>query len=136
MAALGKEGDFGMDFHSPFKIGFRLSITTDPDVICSNSFDRAGRVVEDFGSSKGRVDFNTKLFSLFPKPSSKLIQRHNVIPSVGHLRGMGHGNRPFLGEKVHAVFCCGSVERRALVFPIGDQFIQSPRLQNGSRENM
>ncbi|KAI6753280.1 hypothetical protein HG531_005449 [Fusarium graminearum] len=140
VAAFAEHGDSGMELHASLECFLGLAVTANTKIVGGNTLDRAICMVDNLGSSKARVDLNTDLFSTLAEPLDELVQADDVVSVVGHLRRRGDRNSRVLGKESHTIGAGGSGMFESvgvvLVEPVGEQFIDSGRLDDSSREDM
>ena len=68
----GKNGLFANKLHAAHVIVCWLAIFANAHIASRDTAHRAICVIENFGSRKTRIDFNTKRFGLFAKPATEI----------------------------------------------------------------
>jgi len=131
--AFGKEGVFGMQFHTELKCRSRLTMTIHAHVAGGNTLDRAVVVIQDFGGRKAGEDFDAERFGLLTEPARDIGQRHDVIAVILETGWQCPGRclEGFAGaEKKEAIFGHRCIERCAAFFPVGEQFADRLRVHH------
>ena len=138
-AAFGEESVFGMQFHAGLIRVSRFAVLADAHVTGGHALDRAIVVVEHFRCSEAGKYFNAQRFGLLTEPAHDIAEADDVIAVVLETLRQHEGRdavRRFLGEDHETVFAHRRIERCALFFPVGQQFVDRARIHHRARKNM
>ena len=114
----------------------RLTIAANSHVTGGHAHHPAGRIVQHLGGGETWVDLYSELFGLLRQPAADVAEADDVVALVVHLRRRRQPERLLLGEEQEVVFGRRNVERRALVPPVGNQFVERARLDDRARQDM
>ena len=135
-AAFGEEGVAPVQLHAGLMVVLGLAIPVEAHIAGGDALDAAILVIEDFSRSKARIDFGAELFGLLPQPFHHPAHADDVIAVIMHLRRCRQLEGPGLGQKHEPVVGDRCIERRPLLLPVGDEFVQRAGFQNGAGEGV
>ncbi|EAV43418.1 hypothetical protein SIAM614_06528 [Stappia aggregata IAM 12614] len=125
--------------HATGEHGVGLAVPADTHVARRNPNHVAVVVIEDFGSSKARVDFNTEGFGLLGEPAADVAKRDDIVAVVvhefrhEHVRQAHGASRP---QNEEMVVGDRRLDRRVFFAPFRKQLVESDRVDHGTGENM
>ena len=88
---------------------------------------------------KAGIDFHPQALGLDRQPFAEIGEADRVIALIGHQRRhqeMRQPDRAPRGVEIETVVGDLCLERRALLFPVGDQLVQRARIDDGAGEDM
>jgi hypothetical protein len=116
-----------------------LAVLEYTHVAGSNALDRAILVEQHLGAGEAGIDLDAQRFGLLAQPAADIAERNDVIALVMEALGqqpVGHLEAVVLGKDEEAVLADRGVERRAVLLPVGQQFVECPRIDDGAGEDV
>jgi hypothetical protein len=148
-AALGEDGNAGVNIHSRRVVGAGAAILVQAHIADTNALDRAGIVVQRFRRGESRENIDPQCFRLRGQPGGQLSQRNNVITVIVDRRAVRHALRQQLDQKIgerfegtlgseyaKIVFAGAHLHARILGPPLRQQGFQGPRFEDRARQGM
>ena len=83
-----------------------------------------------FGGDARFAVGDAEVFRLFGQPAGQQSEADDIVAVVLEAGGNGQFERPLFGEEEYLVFADGAVERCAVFAPVGQQFVQSFRVDD------
>ena len=116
----------------------RSSVAPKTQVARCHSRHRAFFIIQHAGSCEARVNFNSKFAGLLTEPAHKLAEAYDIAAVIAHQRRQEKSRNAGAGraEIKEAILCDWRRHGRSLLFPIRDQRIEAPRVDDGSRQDV
>ena len=113
----------------------RLAVLADAHVAGGDA-DDAAVLLQQFGGGEAGVDLDAQRLRLLAQPAADIAERDDVVAVVVHLRRRRQTERARRRQEQEAVVGGRRFQRRALVAPVGDQFVEGARLQAGAGQDV
>jgi hypothetical protein len=134
-ASLGEQRVAGAQFHAALEVAGGFAALVDTHVAGGDA-DDASVYLKQFGGGETRIDLDPECLGLVTQPTHHIAQRDDVVAVIDHLRRRRQLERTRRGEKQESVLSGLHVQRRTLRLPVGDQFVQRPRLDYRTGQDM
>ena len=132
----GEDRVLGLQRHATLEGRADAAVLLDAHVAGGDADDAARLVVQHFGRGEAGIDLDPQLLGLSGEPAAQIAQADDVIAVVAHLRRRRQAKRPLFGEEQEPVLGGRGVERGAALRPIGEKFVEGPRLEDRARKDM
>ena len=134
-AALGEQRVAGAQFHAALEVVGGFAVLADAHVAGGDA-DDAAVFLQQFRGGETGIDLHAELLGLLAQPAHDIAERDDVVAVIVHLRRRRQLERPVLGQEQEAVLACRRVQRRTLLLPVGDEFVQRARLDHGAGQDV
>lgn len=132
-----KHGDTRTDVDALRVAVFRLSILADTHVANAHTGHAAISVEQGFGGGEARIDFDTQCFGLRCQPRAGGPQADDEIALVVHRRRCDRRlETAGFAQEPELVLCRRYANRRRIVTPSRQQFIQGAGFDDGTRQTV
>ena len=135
-ATFGKQGLLRPKLHAGLETVGRLAVFTHAHIAGCNAFNRTVFVIQHFGGGEARIDFHAHIFCLLRQPAHDFAQADDIVAMIVEIRGNRQIERFFLRQEQHFVLRYRARQRRAFLFPVGNQLIQRNRINDRARQRM
>jgi len=125
-----------MQLDAGLVVGAGLAVALHTHVASGDALYRAVLVVEHLGRGEAGIDLDPQGFGLLAQPAHHIAQADNEVAVVVHLRRGGQLVGFFGGQEQEAVRVHRGVQRRAALPPVGEQFFQRARLDDGAGQDV
>ena len=137
--SLGDEDVAAAQFQPRLVIGLGLAVPPDAKDPGDNAGDPSILAPDHLGSRHARIDLDPERLGLARQPAAEISERADVAAMIVHEAGHWPGGNRRVAlrpERQEAVAGDGRIERRALFLPLGDEFVERPRIDDGARKDV
>ena len=137
--ALGQEHVLAVQFHPRLGVLADGPIRFEPEHTGDNAFHLAIVAVNQFGTGHAGEYLDPQFLGLFGHPAADIAHRHDIVAVIVHQwrhREIGDTDLTGLAQHVEIVVPDRHVQRRAFFLPVGDQRIETGRIQHRARKDM
>ena len=137
--ALREEDVFAVKLHPWLITRTRRSVLLLAELARDNALQLAILAQHQFGTGHAGEDLHAQLFGVLRHPAADIAHRDDVVAVVVHQRRHREVRDAHLARRAEhqePVFRHRRVERRAALFPVGDQSIQTAGVQHCARKDM
>ena len=135
----GDQRVLGVQFHARRVGVLVLAGLGHAHVAGGDALHRPVVVVEHLGGGESRIDLDAQRLGLLAEPAADVAQADDVVAVVVHQprhQEIGETVGAGLGQEQELVVGDLRLERRALLLPVGKEFIEADRIDHGAGQDM
>ncbi len=128
-----------MQFHAGLEVRPFGTVVQTPHVAGGDAPDGAAVGEQHFGAGEAGIDLDAEPLGLLAQPAAQVAERNDVVAFIveaARQQAAGNAGGGGLGQDQEAVLADRRVQRGAVVLPVGQEFVEGARVEDGAGKDV